>query len=73
MKKQDKVMASDLNETDINNMPNGEFKATIIKMLNSHGKRMDVIREILTTEIKEFKKNQKYKMQYLRLEMGWMQ
>ena len=29
MKEQDEAMARDLNETDISNMPNGEFKATL--------------------------------------------
>ena len=33
MKEQDKAMARDLSETDISNMPDGELKATFIRIL----------------------------------------
>ena len=33
MKEQDKVMARDLSKTDIYNTPDGEFRATSIKIL----------------------------------------
>ena len=58
MEEQDKVMARDLSKTDISGMPDGEFKATIIRILAGLKKRIEDIRETLTTEIKEFKKNQ---------------
>jgi len=58
MKEQIKVMARDLRKTDVSSMPDGEFKATIIRILAGLEKRMERIRETLTTEIKEFKKHQ---------------
>ena len=56
MKGQDKAMARDLNGTDVNNTPNGEFKTMIIRIFTGLEKRMEDIRETLTTDIKEFKK-----------------
>ena len=41
MKEQDKAMAS---ETDISNMSDGKFKATIIRILSGLEKRMEDIR-----------------------------
>ena len=43
-------------------MPGGEFKAIIIRLLTGLEKRRDDISETLTTEIKELKKNQRWKM-----------
>ena len=40
----------------ISNMPNGEFKATIIRILAGLEKNMEEIRETLTSEIKSQKK-----------------
>ena len=59
MKEQDKVKDRNLSETDISNMPDGDFKATIIKILTEHWKRMEDIRETLTTKIKGLKNNQR--------------
>ena len=58
MKEQDHTTARDLSKTDISNMPDGEFKATIIRILTGLEKRIEDISETLTTEIKELKKNQ---------------
>jgi len=58
MKEQHKVIARDLNETDMSNMANGEFKATNIRTLSGLGKRTEEFRETLKTEMKEIK-NQK--------------
>ena len=55
MKGQDKAMARDLNGTDVNNTPNGEFKTMIIRIFSGLEKRMKDISETLTTDIKEFK------------------
>ena len=55
MKEQDKAMARDLNGTGVNNMPNGEFKTMIIRIFTGLEKRMEDIRETLTTDIKELK------------------
>ena len=39
MKEQDKAMARGLSRTEINNIPDGEFKATIVKILTGLEKR----------------------------------
>ena len=49
MKEQDKVTTSDLSETNISNMPNGEFKATIIRVRPGLEKRIEDISGSLTT------------------------
>ena len=59
MKEEDKVITRDLSETDISNMPDGEFKATVIRILTGFDKRIEDISETLTTEIKELKKDQR--------------
>ena len=48
-------MARDLIERDINNMPDGEFKATVIRVLGGLQKSMEDIMGTLTTERKELK------------------
>ena len=57
-KEQDQATARDLSETDINNMPDKELKATIIRIVTGLEKSMEDIRETLNTEIKELKKMQ---------------
>jgi len=59
MKEQGKAMSRDLSETNISNMPDGEFKAMIIRILTGLEKRMEDISETSTIEIKELKKNQR--------------
>ena len=39
MKEQDKAMARDLSKTDISNVPDGEFKGTIIRILTGLEKK----------------------------------
>ena len=56
MKEQGKAMARDLSKTDISNMPDGEFKATIIRIPGGLEKRVEDISESLTIEIKGLKK-----------------
>ena len=51
-------MDRDLSETDKSNVPDGEFKTTIIRILTGLEKRMEGISDTLTTEIKELKNNQ---------------
>ena len=41
MKEQDKATARDLSETDISNMPEGEFKAIIIRIFTRLEKKND--------------------------------
>ena len=38
MKEQDKTSEKELNEVEISNLPNEEFKIMIIKMLTKHGR-----------------------------------
>ena len=47
MKEQNKVTAKDLSETDTCNMPDREFKATIIRILAGIEKRMVDFRDVL--------------------------
>ena len=61
MKEHDKVMARALSETDINNMPDGEFRGTIIRILAELYKRIEDFREALTAEIKELKNESEMK------------
>ena len=44
---------TDLSETGVSNMPEGIFKANIIRILTELEKRMRDIRETLNTEIKK--------------------
>ena len=57
MKNQDKAMAGDLSEIYIGNMPDGEFRATILRILTGLEKRIGDISEIFAAEIKEVQKN----------------
>ena len=52
MKEQDKAMAGDINKTDISNMPDGKFKAMIIRILTRLEKRVEGISENSSTEIR---------------------
>ena len=58
LKEQDKAMATDLTKTDISNRPDGEFKATIIKILPGLKKRLQDILEALITEINNKKESE---------------
>ena len=58
MKEQDKASARDLSETAISNMPDGAFKATIIRILTGLEKRIEDISETLITEIKRVKESE---------------
>ena len=57
MKEQNNIMARDLSETDISNMLDGEFKATIIKIQTGPENRIEDISEMITIEIRELKTN----------------
>ena len=63
MKEQNQVLARDLSERERSNMPDEAFKATILRILSGIKKRMEDIREALTTEIKELKKIRNEKIQ----------
>ena len=51
-------MARDLTEKDVSNVPDVEFKATIIRILIGLEKSMEDSRETFTTEIIKLKNNQ---------------
>ena len=55
-KEQDKTSEKELNETEISNLPNKEFKVMVIQMLNELGRRMDEHSENFKKEIKKHKK-----------------
>ena len=54
-KEQERVMAREQFRTDINNMPDPEFKTTIIRILAGLEKSIEDIRESLTAKIEELK------------------
>lgn len=56
IKEHHKAKVKDLSETDVSNMPDGMFKATIIRAPTGLEKRMEDIRETLTKETKKLKK-----------------
>jgi len=51
-KEQNKAMVRDPSKTDISNMPDGEFKVMIIRMLTGLEKRVEDMSETLNTEIR---------------------
>ena len=57
-KEQENVMPKDLIETDISNMPDPQFKTTIIRILPGIEKSIKDSRKSLITEIKDLKTNQ---------------
>ena len=60
MKEKNKAIARDLSETDINIMPVGEFKATIIRILTGLEKRIEDFSKTLTTEMRVKKESVRY-------------
>ena len=48
MREQDKTTAREPSETDISNMPDGEFKVMIIRILTGLEKRVEDMRETFT-------------------------
>ena len=58
MKEKDKILARDLSEKEISNMPDRKFEATIIKILSGLEKRVEDLNETFNTETENIKKNQ---------------
>ena len=56
MKEKHKATARDLSKTGPSEMPDGEFKVTIIRIHRRFERRIEDIRETLITEISKFKK-----------------
>ena len=57
-REQDKTPEKELNETEINNLPEKEFKQKVIRMLNDLGRRMDELSENIKKELENLKRNQ---------------
>lgn len=60
IKEQDKTIARHLSKTEINNMPDREFKIIVIKILTGLEKTMEDFSELFTKE-KTLEKNQSEK------------
>ena len=62
-REQDKTQEKALNETEISNLPNKEFKQKVIRMLTDLGRRLDEYSENVNKELENIKKNQKLRIQ----------
>ena len=62
MKEQDKTWETQLNEVEIGNLPEKEFRIMIVKMIQDLGKRMEAksekMQEMFNTDTEELKKRQ---------------
>ena len=53
MKGQDKTPEKQLNEIELGNLPEKEFRIMIVKMIQDLGKRMEKMKEMLTKDPEE--------------------
>ena len=51
MKEQDKTLEKELNEMNVNSLPNKKFKVLVLKILTGLEKRMDTLSEHFSKEI----------------------
>ena len=51
MKRQDKTPEKQLNEVDIGNLPEKEFRIMIVRMIQDLGKRMKKMQEMFTKDL----------------------
>ena len=62
MKEQDKTLEKQLNEVDIGNLPEKEFRIMIVKMIQDLGKRMEAkikkVQEMFNKDLEELKNKQ---------------
>ena len=62
MKGQDKIPGKQLNEVEIGNLPEKEFRIMIVKMVQNLGKRMEAkigeMQEMFTKDLEELKNKQ---------------
>ena len=65
MKEQDKTPEEQLSEVELGNLPQKEFRITIVKMIQDLRKRMAVqtgeIQEMFNKEIEDLKKTSKHR------------
>ena len=59
MKEQDKTQEKQLNEVEIGNLPEKEFRIMIVKMIQDLGKRMEKMQEMFTRDLEELKNKQR--------------
>ena len=58
MNEQDKSPEKQLNEEEIGNLPEKEFRIMVVKMIQDLGKRMEKMKEMLTKDLDELKNKQ---------------
>ena len=59
MKEQDKIPEKQLNEVEIGNLPQKEFKIMMVKMIQDLRKRMEKMLETFTKDLEELKNKQR--------------
>ena len=59
MKEQDKTPEKQLNEVEIDNLPEKEFRIMIVKMIQDLRNRMEKMKEMFTKDLEEPKKKQR--------------
>ena len=59
MKGQDKTPEKQLNEVEIGNLPEKEFRIMIVKMIQDLRKRMEKMQEMFTKDLEELKNKQR--------------
>ena len=67
MKEQDKTPEEQLNEMDIGNLPETEFRITIVKMIQDLGKRMKAkikkMQQMFNKDLEKLKNKQRWTIQ----------
>ena len=58
MKGQDKIPGKQLNEVEIGNFPEKEFRIMIVKMIQNLGETMETKQEMFTNDLEELKNKQ---------------
>ena len=59
MKGQDKIPEKQLNEVEIGNLPEKEFRIMIVKMIQDLRKIMEKMQEMITKDLEELKNKQR--------------
>ena len=59
MKGQDKTPEKQLNEVEIGNLPEKEFRIMIVKMIQDLGKTMEKMQEMFAKDLEELKNKQR--------------
>ena len=67
MKEQDEITEEQLNEVEIGNIPEKEFRVMMVKMIQDLGKRMEAqtekIQEMFNKELEDLKNKQRWTIQ----------